>query len=140
MYDPPISVEEMEAEAISMIVQFNANLMEKNKKRKMRNHEVLLADDGSMAKEWVVDDADEEIEPVLTYGMVSEAAGVDEVLGNRTSARISTRASASRELFDEDFESEDEEGVEEVEVDAEDEYESDGVEIIEQYGQDDDDF
>ncbi|KAL8248797.1 hypothetical protein R6Q59_005665, partial [Mikania micrantha] len=123
-----------------VFVQFNANLMEKNKKRKMRNHEVLLADDGSMAKEWVVDDADEEIEPGLTYGMVSEAAGVDEVLGTRTSARISTRASASRELFDEDFESGDEEEVEEVEVDEEDDYESDGVEIIEQYGQDDDEF
>ncbi|KAD5960931.1 hypothetical protein E3N88_12404 [Mikania micrantha] len=83
------------------------------RKRKMRNYEVLLADYGSLAKEWVVDDVDEEIEPGLTYGMVGEASGVDEVL---------------------DFESKDEDGVEEVEVDEEDEYESDGVEIIEQYG------
>ncbi|GJT18252.1 reverse transcriptase domain-containing protein [Tanacetum coccineum] len=35
-------------------VQFNANLMEKNKKRKARGHEVLLADDASSAQEWIV--------------------------------------------------------------------------------------
>ncbi|KAC9664008.1 hypothetical protein E3N88_45432 [Mikania micrantha] len=44
------------------------------------------------------------------------------------------------EVNDDAFDPEDEERVEEVEVDEEDEYESDGVEIIEQYGQDDDEF
>ena len=54
--------------------------------------------------------------------------GADEVLRPRRSAR-------SRELFEDDFLSEsEEEGNEELEV----EYESDGVQIIEQYGQDDD--
>ncbi|KAI3799127.1 hypothetical protein L1987_34417 [Smallanthus sonchifolius] len=120
-----------------VFVQFNANLMEKNKKRKLRNHEVLVDKDGSGAKEWIVDGLDdEEVEPGLTWEAVNEAAGVDEVLCNRTSARTSV----SRQLIDEDFESEDEEEVDEEDVDEEVEYESDGVQINEQYGQDDDEF
>ena len=57
--------------------------------------------------------------------MVAEATGADEYLTPWRSDR------SSRELFDEEFESENED--EKVEV----EYESDGVQIIEQYGQDD---
>ena len=51
---------------------------------------------------------------------------VDEVVRTRTSARL-------RELYEEEFESESD-----VEVDEDIEYDSDGVEIIEQYGQDED--
>nr|GEY29802.1 zinc finger, BED-type [Tanacetum cinerariifolium] len=72
-------------------VQFNANLMEKNKRRKARSRETVSDD-----------------------------------MGTRTSARL-------RELYEEEFESEGE-----VEVDEEIEYESDGVQIIEQYGPDKD--
>jgi len=104
-----------------VFVQFNPNLMEKNKKRKERQFEVLLATDASEAQEWIVDV--DEVEPGLTWETVSEAMGADEVLRPRRSAR-------SRELFEEDFSSESEE-------EAEVEYESDGVQIIEQYGQDD---
>ncbi|MFS8002643.1 hypothetical protein Hanom_Chr13g01204521 [Helianthus anomalus] len=107
-----------------VFVQFNKNLMEQNKKRKLRNREVLVAEDGSGAKEWLVD---EEVEPGLTSKVVSEATGVDEVLQARTSARTSTR-----ELIDEEFESEPEE-----QLDEDVEYESDGVQIIDQYGEDD---
>jgi hypothetical protein len=111
-----------------VFVQFNANLMEKNKKRKERQFEVLLAPDASEARDWI-DDVDE-VEPGLPWETVSEAMGANEVLRPRRSAR-------SRELFEDDFLSEseeEEEGNEELEV----EYESDGVQIIEQYGQDDD--
>ena len=89
---------------------------------------MLLATDAGEAQDWIVDG--DEVEPGLTWETVSEAMGADEVLRPRRSAR-------SRELFEEDFssESEEEETNEEVEV----EYESDGLQIIEQYGQDDDD-
>ncbi|PWA79988.1 hypothetical protein CTI12_AA172380 [Artemisia annua] len=65
-------------------VQFGANLMEKNKKRKARSHEVLLAQDASDdVQEWIVE------------GDVDDA-----------SAR-------SRDLFDEEFKSASEEEVDE---------------------------
>ncbi|PWA44261.1 hypothetical protein CTI12_AA528040 [Artemisia annua] len=64
-------------------VQFGANLMEENKKRKARSHEVLLAQDASDVQEWIVE------------GDVDDA-----------SAR-------SRDLFDEEFKSASEEEVDE---------------------------
>ncbi|XP_071705479.1 uncharacterized protein [Rutidosis leptorrhynchoides] len=84
-------------------VQFNANMMLKNKRRKERNNKVFLTDDPSEALDWVND-----------YEAMVEG-----------SAR-------TRELYDEYFESDSEE----VEIADEDEYESDGVEIIEQFGKD----
>ncbi|CAH1416923.1 unnamed protein product [Lactuca virosa] len=97
-------------------VQFNANLMEKNKKRKERNMEVLLANDSHTAQEWIVDcgDCDED-----EVGIVGDGQGTDE-LG---------QSSRTRELLDEDFASGSEEEVFE-EVD----YESDGVHIMEECG------
>ncbi|CAI9279836.1 unnamed protein product [Lactuca saligna] len=97
-------------------VQFNANLMEKNKKRKERNMEVLLANDSHTAQEWIVDcgDCDED-----GVGIVGDGQGTDE-LG---------QSSRTRELLDEDFASGGEEEVFE-EVD----YESDGVHIMEECG------
>ncbi|PWA93713.1 zinc finger, BED-type [Artemisia annua] len=56
------------------------------------------------------------------------AKGSDEELGPRTSSRL-----RERELYEDNFESESED-----DVDEEVEYESDGVEIIEQYGQEED--
>ena len=104
-----------------VFVQANANLMESNKKRKARNHELLLEEDASEAQEWIVDGDD------AHWKAVSDALGVDDELRPRTSARRK-----ERELFDDDFVSESEE-----EVDEEVEYESDDDQIKEQYGQDD---
>ncbi|CAI9278330.1 unnamed protein product [Lactuca saligna] len=99
-------------------VQFNANLMEKNQKRKDRNMEVLLANDSISAQEWIVDV--DEVDPKT----VNEDLGTDDNQAPRESPR-------TRELSDEDFESECEEQVFE-----EDEYESDGVQIMEVCGED----
>ncbi|XP_052622567.1 uncharacterized protein LOC111885780 [Lactuca sativa] len=99
-------------------VQFNASLMEKNQKRKDRNMEVLLANDSISAQEWIVDV--DEVDPK----MVNEDLGTDDNQAPRESPR-------TRELSDEDFESECEEQVLE-----EDEYESDGVQIMEVCGED----
>ncbi|GJU62679.1 reverse transcriptase domain-containing protein [Tanacetum coccineum] len=103
-------------------VQFNANLMEKNKRRKARDHEVLLAQEAGEAQEWIVEG--EVYEDGVEAGLPRETVSDD--IGTRTSARL-------RELYEEEFESEGE-----VEVDEEIEYESDGVQIIEQYGPDED--
>ncbi|PWA57628.1 hypothetical protein CTI12_AA406760 [Artemisia annua] len=99
----------------------NANLMESNKKRKARNHELLLGEDASEAQEWIVDGDD------AHWEAVSDALGVEDELRPRTSARRK-----ARELFEDDFVSGSEE-----EIDEEVEYESDDAQIKEQYGQDD---
>ncbi|PWA81736.1 hypothetical protein CTI12_AA184470 [Artemisia annua] len=83
--------------------------MEKNKKRKARGHEVLLADDASSAQEWIVENDE-------VANDVDLAKGADEELGPRTSARL-----RERELYEDNFESESED-----DVDEEVEYESDG--------------
>ncbi|KAK9047863.1 hypothetical protein SSX86_033175 [Deinandra increscens subsp. villosa] len=96
-----------------VFVQFNANLMEKNKKRKTKGMELLLASDAKEAQDWIVED---ELEPEP-----NEAEGDDdEPLEDRRSARL-------REL-EEDFVSEEEELNDTVE------YESNGVNINEQDG------
>ncbi|KAL8228464.1 hypothetical protein R6Q57_016048 [Mikania cordata] len=75
----------------------------------------------------------------LSHGQLMEWLMILEVLMKycaiKLSDTISVGPSVSRELYNEDFESEDEE-----EVDEEDEYELHGVEIIEHYGHDDDEF
>nr|KAJ0186945.1 hypothetical protein LSAT_V11C900459240 [Lactuca sativa] len=104
-------------------VQFNANLMEKNKRRKDRNMEVLLSNHSLSTQEWIVDcdDCDiDEVDPKTVY----EALVTDVSQAPQESPK-------TRELFDEDFESESEEQVLE-----EDEYESDGVQIMEVSGED----
>ncbi|GKA48864.1 reverse transcriptase domain-containing protein [Tanacetum coccineum] len=100
-------------------VQANANLMEHNKKRKARNHEILLGENASEAQEWIVEFDN------AHWEAVGDALGVEDELRPRTSAR-----NKERELFEDDFVSGSEEEVDEVE------YESDGAQIIEQYGQD----
>ncbi|XP_023761629.1 uncharacterized protein LOC111910069 [Lactuca sativa] len=99
-------------------VQFKANLMEKNKKRKDRTLEVLLANDSHAAQEWMVDG--DEVDPES----VMEA--IDEALGTNNN-QVPRKSSTPRELFDEDFESDNEEQMFE-----EDEYELDGVKIVEE--------
>ncbi|CAH1417090.1 unnamed protein product [Lactuca virosa] len=104
-------------------VQFNANLMEKNKKRKDRNMEVLLSNHSLFAQEWIVDCDDCDVDEV-------DPKTVDEALETNVS-QAPRESPKTRELFDEDFESESEEQVLE-----EDEYESDGVQIMEVCGED----
>ncbi|GJT48887.1 pescadillo-like protein [Tanacetum coccineum] len=101
-------------------VQANAHLMERDKKRKVRNREILIGEDASEAQEWIVDGDD------AHWEAVGDALGVEDELRPRTSARRK-----ERELFEDDFVS-----GSEGEVDEEVEYESDGAQIMEQYGQD----
>nr|GEW86730.1 zinc finger, BED-type [Tanacetum cinerariifolium] len=84
---------------------------EKNKRRKTRDHEVLLAQEAGEAQEWIVEG--KVCEDGVEGGLPRETVSDD--MGTRTSARL-------RELYEEEFKSEGE-----VEVDEEIEYESDGV-------------
>ncbi|GKC53422.1 hypothetical protein Tco_1076167 [Tanacetum coccineum] len=125
-------------------VQFNSNLTEKAKRRKARDVEVLLSNDGNMAQEWIVEcdgdgnrNRDEEVEvqdqqdQEAQWEVIGEAMEADEYLQPRQSSRTTTKTT-QRELFDEEFES----GSEEV-VYEEGDYESDGVKIIEGCGDED---
>ncbi|KAL5762987.1 hypothetical protein ACOSP7_019251 [Xanthoceras sorbifolium] len=99
---------------------------------KEANIDVLLASNGdaSNAQGWIVDDGDEEVElgTGLTWQLVDEATGADEM----TQPRSST--STTRDLGEE-FESEDEQ-VEEDNF----EFEADGEQVLERYGEEHDDF
>ncbi|CAI9262388.1 unnamed protein product [Lactuca saligna] len=97
--------------------------MEKNKKRKDRNMEVLLSNHSLSAQEWIVDCDDCDVDEV-------DPKTVDKALESDVS-QAPRESPKTRELFDEDFKSESEEHVLE-----EGEYESDGVQIMEVCGED----
>lgn len=101
--------------------------MNKQKREKERNVDVLLARDASNAQGWIVDGGDDdEADPGtgLTWEVVGEASGADEMLQPRRSCRV------SRELHEDDFESEEEEE-DEQEID----FESDEDRVLEEYGE-----
>ncbi|KAI8530132.1 hypothetical protein RHMOL_Rhmol11G0032000 [Rhododendron molle] len=109
-------------------VQFNAKLIN-NKKGK----DVLRTKESTHAQGWLVEGGDEEVDPVsgLTWEVIGEASGVDEVL----QPRRTTRNIGVRELHEEDFVSEDDT---EEEIDEDFECESDGDEIMHGYGEEED--
>ncbi|XP_073269796.1 uncharacterized protein [Primulina huaijiensis] len=99
-------------------VKFNANLMKKSSKREMGG-DLLLSSQASEAQGWLVDDGDEdEVEPGsgLTWRMVAEASGADEVLHPKRSARNIP----IREL-DENLDTSEEENEEDVDFESDDE-------------------
>ena len=64
-------------------VQFNAELINKQKREKERNVDVLLASDANNAQEWIVEGGDDkEIEPSkgLIWEVVGEEYGANEML------------------------------------------------------------
>ena len=99
--------------------------MNKQKREKERNVDVLLASDASNAQGWIVEGGDdEEIEPGtgLTWEVVGEASGANEMLQPRKSSKM-------RELHENDFQSEEEE----QELNEFD-FESDQDHVLEEYG------
>ena len=110
-----------------VFVQFNARLLNKQKREKERNVDVLLAKDASNAQGWIVDGGeDDEVElgSGLTWQMVDEASGADENLQPRRSSRV-------RELHEDDFESEEEDEDHNNDI----EFVSDEEQVIENYGE-----
>ncbi|XP_052185601.1 uncharacterized protein LOC127797104 [Diospyros lotus] len=115
-----------------VFVQFNAKLMNKQKREKERNVDVLLASDASNAQGWIVNgEDDEEIEPGmgLTWEMVGEASGADNMLQPRRSSRM-------RELHEDDFQSEEEDKQEHHEFD----FESNEDRVLEEYGEEEEEI
>ena len=108
-----------------MYVQFNAKLV--NKKRRVKERDVLLASEATNAQGWIVEGGDEEVEPGsgLTWDMVGEAMGVDEVLQPRRSGRNVRELDEDEFVLEDDNEGEDEDY----------EFESDGEQVLEGYGE-----
>lgn len=125
-------------------VQFNAKLLNKKRREEEYGADVLVAKEASKAQGWIVDggDDDEEDDEVypgsgLTWRMVGDATGADEVLESRKSGRNvgSTSSREVRELHEEDFASEEDtedepDGTEEDIVFTD----SDGDQLLEEYG------
>lgn len=91
----------------------------KNKSKREMGGDLLLSSQASEAQGWLVDDGDEdEVEPGsgLTWRMVAEASGADEVLQPRRSARNIP----IREL-DEVLDTSEEENEENVDFESDDE-------------------
>ena len=112
-------------------VQFNSKIINKKLKLKEKDVDVLITSDASNARGWIVDGGDdEEVEPGsgLTWGMVGEASGADNVMEPRRSGRNVE----VRELDEVDFVSDEDT---EEEGDEEYEFESDGERILERYGE-----
>jgi len=82
--------------------------------------ELLLASESDMAQDWIVDcGGEDEVDPESHQEVVGDVLGTDE----------RGQSSRTRQLVDEEFDSSNEE-----EVYAEAEYESDGVEIMDECG------
>ncbi|KAL5704074.1 hypothetical protein ACHQM5_022547 [Ranunculus cassubicifolius] len=105
-----------------VFVQFNARILNRKNKEKERKLEVLLADDATHVQGWIVEGGDEENE--LGSGVAEEVPEDDNILEPRRSARLAE----VRELYDEDFESGDDN--EDEGADQYDDFESDGDQIM----------
>ena len=109
-------------------VQFNSRLLNKKKRAKEKDVDVLLANDASKAQGWIVEGGDNEESSdssVLTWEEIGQASGEDR------EARGSTRHVEVRELHDLEFVSDDE-----TEDDGNEvyEFESDGDKVLHGYG------
>ncbi|KAM7482680.1 hypothetical protein LguiB_007263 [Lonicera macranthoides] len=112
-------------------VQFNSKLINKKKKLKEKDVDVLLTSDASKAQGWIVEGGDDEelfSGSDFTCEIVGEASGADSVLEHRRSSRNVE----VRELHEEDFVSEDES---KKEGDEEFDFESDEERVLEGYGE-----
>ncbi|XP_040373461.1 uncharacterized protein LOC112199077 [Rosa chinensis] len=109
-------------------VQFNAKIINKKRRMKEKNVDVLLACEANMAQGWIVDGGDEDVDSDLTSEVVGEGSGlgVDSSLEHRRSSRIQE----IRELHEEDFVSDEEE-----EDEMTFEFESDEEGVLEGYGE-----
>ncbi|XP_024164516.1 uncharacterized protein LOC112171587 [Rosa chinensis] len=109
-------------------VQFNAKIINKKRRMKEKNVDVLLAGEATMAQGWIVDGGDEDVESDLTSEVVGEGLG----LGVESSLEPgrSCRLQEIRELHEEDFVSDEEE---EYEMDFE--FESDEEGVLKGYGE-----
>ncbi|KAL5757895.1 hypothetical protein ACOSP7_020506 [Xanthoceras sorbifolium] len=115
-------------------VQFNAKLRNKQKRAKEKDVDVILARDAEAtnAQEWIIEKGggdDDEVEPKtgLTWQMIDDATGIDDIQQPKRSSR-----ETQSELHEYDFVSEDEEK-EENHDDFD--FESDEERVMEEYGE-----
>ncbi|KAL5844816.1 hypothetical protein ACOSQ4_010774 [Xanthoceras sorbifolium] len=115
-------------------VQFNGKLRNKQKRAKEKDVDVILVKDAEAtnAQEWIVEDGgsdDDEVElgTGLTWQMIDDATGVDDILQPRRSSRVTRR-----DRHEDDFVSEDEE---EEEKHDDVDFESDEERVMKEYGE-----
>ncbi|XP_062222565.1 uncharacterized protein LOC133921624 isoform X1 [Phragmites australis] len=110
-----------------VFVQYNNKMHSKKEKaKKNKNMDPLLQTEASKAQGWLIEGGDEEdIEPVtgLTWKLIEEACGADEVTKLRRSARLSQERDIDEEVFESD-------AVEEPINEEEIEFESDQEEVV----------
>ena len=80
-------------------VQFNARILNKKRREKEKNVDVLIASEANMAQGWIVDGGDEDVESDLTSEMVGDDLGV----GSGLEPRRSSRLQEIRELHEDDL-------------------------------------
>ncbi|KAL6129073.1 hypothetical protein ACLB2K_072426 [Fragaria x ananassa] len=100
--------------------------MNKKRREKEKNVDVLLVSEATMAQRWIVDGGDEDVESDLTSEIVGDDLGV----GSGLEPRRSSRLQEIIELHEDDFVSDEEE---EDEMDFE--FETDTEEVQEEYGE-----
>ncbi|XP_004306187.1 PREDICTED: uncharacterized protein LOC101313541 [Fragaria vesca subsp. vesca] len=91
-------------------VQFNARILNKKRREKEKNVDVLIASEANMAQGWIVDGGDDDVVSDLPSERVGEESGVDGGLEPRRGPRIQE----IRELDEDDFISDDEEEIDDL--------------------------
>ncbi|KAL6224111.1 hypothetical protein ACLB2K_002967 [Fragaria x ananassa] len=109
-------------------VQFNARILNKKRREKEKNVDVLIASEANMAQGWIVDGGDDDVVSDLPSERVGEESGVDGGL----EPRIGPRIQEIRELDEDDFISDDhEEEIDDLSFD----FESDSEGVQDGYGE-----
>ena len=108
-------------------VQFNARILNKKRREKEKNVDVLIASEANMAQGWIVDGGDDDVVSDLPSERVGEESGVDGGLEPRRGPRIQE----IRELDEDDFISDDEEEIDDLSFD----FESDSEGVQDGYGE-----
>ena len=108
-------------------VQFNARILNKKRREKEKNVDVLIASEANMAQGWIVDGGDDDVVSDLPSERVGEESGVDGGLEPRRGPRIQE----IRKLDEDDFISDDEEEIDDLSFD----FESDSEGVQDGYGE-----
>ncbi|XP_050368838.1 uncharacterized protein LOC126786927 [Argentina anserina] len=108
-------------------VQFNARILNKKRREKEKNVDVLIASEATMAQGWIVDGGDDDVVSDLPSERVGEESTVDGGLEPRRGPRIQE----IRELDENDFISDDEEEIDDVNFN----FESDSEGVQDGYGE-----
>lgn len=117
-------------------VQLNARLLSKKEKSNVKNINVILVSDTTQAQGWIIesggDDQEVETGTGLTWKLIDEASKASEAMQPCRSTRV-------RDLYEDDFQSDSEEDINEGEDDIEFESDQDEMVVTKNYEEEDED-